>query len=172
MYNVGDQVVYGIHGVCVVKELEQRKVDRKPVTYLVLEPVGQEGSRYLVPTHNAAAMGKLAPVLTQVELETLLTAPEGMQDSWIQDENHRKQLYRELIGSGDRMKLVQMIRTLYRHKQELAAKGKRCHLCDENFLRDAERLLINEAAIVLETDAEQAKLYLRQRLADGSPVDG
>lgn len=167
MYQVGDRVVYGIHGVCDVVEQEQRKVDGKLVTYLVLEPVGQDGSRFLVPTHNALAMGKLTPMLTKADLEALLVSPEGREDGWIADENRRKQLYRELIGSGDRAKLIQQVRTLYRHKQSLAATGKRCHLCDDNFLRDAERLLVNEVAIVLETDQDSAKAYLREVKTSG-----
>lgn len=166
MYQLGDRVVYGIHGVCVVKEQEQRKVDRKLVTYLVLEPVGQEGARFLVPTHNALAMAKLSPILTPEGLESLLEDPAGKQDGWIDDENRRKQLYRELIGSGNRLKLVQMIRSLHRHKRALAANGKRCHLCDENFLRDAERLLINEITIVLNTTPDQAKTYLQEKVTE------
>ena len=59
MYQVGEQVVYGIHGVCRIVEEEQRTVDRKPVTYLILEPVGQNGSKYMVPTNSAAAMAKI-----------------------------------------------------------------------------------------------------------------
>lgn len=165
MYQPGDRVVYGSHGVCVIQEQEQRRVDRKLVTYLVLEPVGQEGARYLVPAHNAVAMSKLSPILSEEGLQALLADPAGMKDGWVNDENHRKQLYRELIGSGDRLRLVQMVRTLYRHKSRLAASGKRCHLCDENFLRDAERLLSSEVAIVLDTDPEQARAYLREKLA-------
>lgn len=164
MYQIGDRVVYGIHGVCVVADQEQRKVDGKLVTYLVLEPMGQEGSRFLVPTHNAVAMAKLSPMLTRESLEALISASEVWEDGWIADENRRKQLYRELIGSGDRAKLIQQVRTLYHHKKNLAATGKRCHLCDENFLRDAERLLINETAIVLETDQDSARAYLREKL--------
>ena len=164
MYQTGDRVVYGIHGVCVVADQEQRKVDGKLVTYLVLEPVGQEGSRFLVPTHNALAMAKLSPMLTKDELEALLNSAEVRADGWISDENRRKQLYRELIGSGDRGKLIQQVRALYRHKKALAEAGKRCHLCDDNFLRDAERLLVNEMAIVLETDQDSAKAYLREKL--------
>lgn len=167
MYKIGDRVVYGSHGVCVVKAEDQRKVDRKMVTYLVLEPLGQEGSQYLVPTHNEAAMAKLVPILTKEELEQLLMSPQTNQDGWIQDENRRKQLYRELISSGNRGKLLQMVRSLYRHKKQLADTGKRIHLCDENFLRDAERLLIGEIAIVLETDADTAKAYLREKLSQG-----
>lgn len=167
MYQIGDRVVYGSHGVCVVKAEDQRKVDRKMVTYLVLEPLGQEGSQYLVPTHNEAAMAKLVPILTKEALEQLLAAPETLQDGWIQDENRRKQMYRELISSGNRVKLIQMVRSLYRHKKHMADTGKRIHLCDENFLRDAERLLSGEVAIVLETDADSAKAYIREKLTEG-----
>ena len=49
MYQVGDRVVYGIHGVCNVIDREQLVVDRKTVSYLVLEPLGQEGTRCMVP---------------------------------------------------------------------------------------------------------------------------
>lgn len=59
MYQVGDKVVYGIHGVCMVVDLEERVIDRKRVIYLALEPVGQGNAKYLVPTHNAAAMAKI-----------------------------------------------------------------------------------------------------------------
>lgn len=166
MVQVGDRVVYGIHGVCRVVEQQERKIDRKLVTYLVLEPVGQEGSQFLVPAHNEAAMAKLRPMLSKDGLAQLLEDPQTRESGWIADENRRKQTYRDLIGSGDRVKLLQMVRTLYAHKKALTATGKRCHLCDDNFLRDAERLLVSEAAIVLETDQEQAKQYIRTKLED------
>ena len=69
MYQVGDQVVYGVHGVCKVVDQEERVIDRKKVIYLALEPIGQAGSRYFVPTHNAAAMAKVRNMLSQEELE-------------------------------------------------------------------------------------------------------
>ena len=164
MYQIGDQVVYGIHGVCCVVEQEERVIDRKRVTYLVLEPVGQDGSRYLVPTHNAAAMAKLRKKLSREELEDLVKSETIRVDGWITDENQRKQTYRELISSGDLAKLMQMVHTLYRHKNAQAAAGRKVHLCDENFLRDAEKLLASEAAIVLGMEYDQARKYLKENL--------
>ena len=164
MYQIGDQVVYGIHGVCCVVEQEERVIDRKRVTYLVLEPVGRDGSRYLVPTHNAAAMAKLLKKLSREELEDLLKSETIRVDGWITDENQRKQTYRELISSGDLAKLMQMVHTLYRHKNAQAAAGRKVHLCDENFLRDAEKLLASEAAIVLGMEYDQARKYLKENL--------
>lgn len=166
MYQIGDKIVYGMHGVCCVLQEERKVVDRKPVTYLVLEPVGQAGSRFLVPTHNAVAMSKIRPMLTKEALDEMLSSPEVRTDGWIRDEGQRKQLYRELIGSGDRVRLAQMVRTLYRHKTAQAAAGRKVHLCDENFLRDAEKLLVSEASVVLCMDQDLAKQYIRNKLKE------
>lgn len=164
MYQIGDQVLYGIHGVCRVVDLEERVVDRKRLTYLALEPEGQQGSRYLVPTHNETAMSKLRQVLTVPELEMLLHSDQVREDHWIRDENQRKQAYRELINSGDRAALMGMVATLYRHKAAQTAVGRKCHLCDENFLRDAEKLLSSEVSIVMGMDYNEARTYLSQQL--------
>jgi len=166
MYQIGDQVVYGVHGVCRVVDQEERVIDRKRVTYLALEPVGQDGSRYLVPTHNAAAMSKVKQMLSKEDLTALMDSEEVRSDGWIRDENQRKQTYRELISSGDRVKLMQMVRTLYRHKAAQAAAGRKVHMCDDNFLRDAEKLLTGEVAIVMGIDADQAKQFIRNRLKE------
>lgn len=166
MYQIGEKVIYGIHGVCVVAALEERTIDRKKVTYLALEPVGQEGCRYLVPSHNAVAMAKLRPVLTQDQLEAMLTAEDIRKNVWIADENQRKQVYRELISSGDRIRLMQMVCTLYRHRAAQSAAGRKNHLCDENFLRDAEKLLTGEVALVLNLEPDAAKQYIRSKLKE------
>ena len=164
MYQIGDQVVYGIHGVCRVVDQEERIVDRKKVVYMALEPVEQEGARYLIPTHNPVAMSKVKPMLTNEELTALLESKEALEDNWIRDENRRKQTYRELISSGDRVRLMQMVRTLYRHKAEQLTAGRKVHICDDNFLRDAEKLLCSEIAAVSGITLEEAKLLLRKNM--------
>ena len=93
MFQIGDKVVYGIHGVCSVTGLEERLVDRKKVTYLVLEPLGQGSSMFLVPAHNHAAMSKLKPILTPQELETLIQSDAVRMDGWIPENSlHDAQL--------------------------------------------------------------------------------
>ena len=138
MYQVGELVVYGMHGVCRVVSEEERLVDKKRLNYLALEPLSNGNSRFLVPTQNAAAMAKL----------------------------QRKQTYRELIGSGDRKKIMRMVHTLYRHKADQSASGRKIHLCDENFLHDAEKLLIGEISIVLHLEPEQARDYIHKKLKE------
>ena len=164
MYQIGDRVVYGIHGVCRVMEKEERVVDRKTVKYLILEPMDQPGSRYMIPIHNALAMSKVKPMLTNEELTSLLESQEVSEDSWIRDENQRKQAYRELISCGDRVRLMQMVRTLYKHRSEQLTAKRKVHICDDNFLRDAEKLLSSEIAVVTGVGVEEARQFLRSKL--------
>ena len=166
MYQIGKRVMYGLHGVCRIVATEEQLVDRKCVVYPVLEPEGQTGSRYLVPTYNEAAMSKVKQIMTQEDLVSLMESREVNTDSWIRDENQRKQNYRELITSGNRTKLMQMVRTLYRHNASQAAAGRKVHLCDDNFLRDAEKLLAGEISAVMNMDPDQARQYLRSKLKE------
>ena len=73
-------------------------------------------------------MSKVKQIMTQEELVSLMESKEVNTDRWIRDENQRKQNYRELIVSGNRTKLMQMVRNLYRHKASQTAAGRKVHL--------------------------------------------
>ena len=158
MLQLGERVVYGIHGVCSIVTIEQRIIDRKKADYYVLEPLDQPGSKYYVPVNNQIAVSKLRPLLTVEQLEAMLNSPESV--SWIADENQRKNKYRELINSGDRGALLGMIRLLQEHKISQLAAGRKFHLCDENFLKDAKKLLSSEICLVLGVPKRDVSAYI------------
>lgn len=164
MYQAGDCVLYGVHGVCRVVGTEKQLVNRKRTQYLVLQPLNQTESKFYLPTENPTAMAKLKAVFSREELAALLDSEEVCQDAWIHDENQRKLYYRELIGSGDRISLMRMVSALYRYKQAQAEAGRKFHQSDDNFLRDAEKLLVSEISLVMELSPEEARDYLRQQL--------
>ena len=168
MYQVGQKVVYGIHGVCDILDIEMKIIDRQKIAYFVLEPLDQPGTRYYIPKDKPAAVSKLSPVLTVQELEALLTDCESSEFSWIPDENRRKLQYRELINSGDRRALLVMVHTLHIHKKMQQEHGRKFHLCDENFLRDAEKLLCSEFSLVLNMSREDTASYLKKLFTHGN----
>ena len=161
---VGTQVVYGIHGVCCIIDSEIRTVDRKNVEYFVLEPREQPGARFYVPSNNQAALAKLRPLITPEELDALLISEEANQDCWVPVENLRKQKYRELINCVDRAALISMVRVLQRHRESQLAAGRKFHLCDENFLRDAQKMLTSEFSMVLGIPQTEVKAYIENKL--------
>jgi len=164
MYQSGAYVVYGIQGVCRVVGTEIQRVNRVRTEYLVLEPMVKQESRFYIPTGNSSAMAKLKPVLTADQMKEILSSSEVRGDCWIPEESRRKQYYRELASRSDRMMLLRMLSSLYRYRESQLAEGRKFHQCDDNFLRDTERLLGTEIALVLEMSYEDAKEYLRQML--------
>lgn len=165
MFEIGNLVMYGIHGVCKIVDVEVRTIDRKKVEYLVLEPQHQSTSRFLVPTGNPKAVAKLRPILSRQELEDLLLSDAVRENCWISDENARKQYYRELANGGDRIAILRMVHTLYQHREQQEQAGRKFHLCDENFLRDAQRLIETEFAVVLGIPLEDVRSYVLEKLS-------
>ncbi len=165
MFEIGDKVLYGSHGVCSVIGNEEKRIDRKQVQYLILEPVAKDGSRYMVPTQNAVVMSRLQKLLTREEMDALFHSEAVHVNSWNPNENERKQTYRDLLATGKREGLMTMVHTLYGHQAAQQAAGRKCHLCDENFLRDAEKLLGSEVSVVMDLEPMQARQYIREALA-------
>lgn len=164
MYAVGDYVVYGIHGVCRILDLQEQCAGTHRKMYYVLEPMDQSGAKYMLPSDNPIVLAKIRPVMTKEELEKILHSSEVNKGCWVADENKRKQTYRELINGGDRVELIRMIGTLERHKQAQVLAGRKFHLCDENFLKDAKKLIEGEISLVLGIEKQQVGTYIKQAI--------
>ena len=90
---VQQKVVYGIHGVCVIQQIQEQIVDYQKKQYYVLVPVDRADTQYLIPVDNEIAVSKLHPLLTKEELECMLCSKAMLDDVWIPEENLRKIRY-------------------------------------------------------------------------------
>ena len=53
---------------------------------------------------------------------------------------------------------MKMIQTVYLRKKQRLAQGKRLHVVDEYFFKDAEQILYNEFQYVLQLESKEALL--------------
>lgn len=159
MFSILQLVVYGSHGVCRILKTEERTVDRKRVEYYVLEPLSQPGTQYLIPSQNLTALAKIRPLLEREVLLTLLQKPVSM-DTWIQDENRRKQQYRSILSSGDADSQIVLFRMLQHYRSKQLSLGKRIHICDDSYMRDVQKIIGGEISVVLGVSHEDAMRYL------------
>lgn len=164
MYEAGQQVLYGIHGICTIIGTERMRFGSSRETYYILEPLQQPGSRFYVPVNNDAAVAKLRPLLCREELLALLHSEDVRRYPWIPDEGQRKLRFKELINSGDRAQLMGMIGALHRHRREQLAAGRKFHQSDENFLNDAQKLLNAEFALVFGLEPREVNDFIRREL--------
>lgn len=162
MYCIGDRVVYGIHGICQVSQIEDRMVDKKTVSYYVLSPLDRSGTQYFIPVNNEAALSKIRPIMTPQQLTNILESSEILEEYWIDEENRRKLHYKELVSSCDFAAIAKMVCSLHKHRQRQAVAGRKFHMCDENFLRDAQKILESEISAVLNVSPEEARTLLQR----------
>ena len=164
MYEIGQQVLYGIHGICTITAMESMRFGATREKYYVLVPMAQPGAKFYIPAENQAALSKLRPLLGREELLALLHSEAVRNYPWISDENQRKQRFRELISSGDRESLMGMIGSLHRHKRAQLKAGRKFHQSDENFLTDAQKLLNAEFAQVFALDPHEVNAFILREL--------
>lgn len=164
MFEVGDQVIYGTEGVCRVERVEKLRVSGQAALYYVLSPVYREGATVYVPLDNERLTGRMKRVLSTQELETLLAETVQTEPLWIDNPNERKQLYSAVLLGGDRQELLRLVRTLYLHREKLIAHGKHLRAADDQALRDAERMINGEFAVVLSIPRHEVPAYIRARL--------
>ena len=99
--------------VCAILGTETKRFGKTKSDYYVLQPIHQPDSQYYIPVGNPAALSKLRPLMSRQELLNLLHSGEVQQDVWIQDENQRKNRFREILIQGNRGEILSMIYCLH-----------------------------------------------------------
>lgn len=168
MFQEEDLVVYGGHGMCKVTEIRKESFYGKNKTFYVLHPLKNDETIYYVPVEGPAAE-KLHRVLSQEEISGLIQSIPDLETIWIENDTERKQAYRKILRSGDRVSLVKLIKTLYQRQQERIAAGKHILQSDADMLKEAQDLLHGELMQVLHLDQEQVLPYIQGQI--GSQAD-
>lgn len=150
MYKINDAIVYGSQGVCKITDIEEKSVGGVKRAYYVLKPVNDKGATIYVPTDNEFVLKKMRRLLSKEEINRLIDSMPNEDAIWLSNENERKELYKRILADGDRLELIKMIKAIYAHKKEREAEGKRLHMSDERYFKDAEQILYNEFEYVLD----------------------
>ena len=165
MFQINDVILYGAQGVCKIAAMEQKRIDGANRTFFVLKPISDDSATIFVPADKEAALKKMRRILTESEIYALLESAKQETAPCIDQDNVRKEHYRHLLAAGDQLPLILMIRGICEHKKQCEEKGKRLHMIDEHFLKDAEQMLFHEFQYVLKLESKEA---LRRRILAGT----
>jgi len=164
MFHPEDTVVYSTNGICTIGEITEQSFCGEKREYYVLHPIYDTGATIFVPTDNEELTGKMRRVMTKEEINALLNDIADSEEDWIESDTERKKQFDSILAGGDRRKLMQMIRTLYLHGQQQKKRGKKLHIADERCFREAEKILYEEFAHVLQISTEEVIPYIREQL--------
>lgn len=163
-FQVNDSVLYGSEGVCRITDICEQDFMGARAQYYVLKPVYTPGSTVFVPAANETLVAKMRRILSPDEIRCLIKTMPDEATLWIDDDNTRRARYAEILQNGDRAELVGLIKALYHRREAQQAKGRKLHVADERYLRDAEKVLYDEFAHVLRIKRDEVLPFIMEQI--------
>ncbi|MGE5593571.1 MAG: CarD family transcriptional regulator [Betaproteobacteria bacterium] len=149
MFNVGDKVVYPMHGAGVIEAVEEREVLGERQKYYILRiPLGD--MRVMVPLNNAREVG-LRSVISEEDVKKVYEILGGAKTKMSSNWNRRYRANLEKMKSGDVFAVAEVVRNLaYRDREKGLSTGER------RMLDNAKQILVSE--LVVAQEAEEAEV--------------
>lgn len=159
-FNRGDTVVYGIYGICKIKEISFTSFshDRPKEKYYVLSPSDSKNSTYYVPFSSADESLRLP--MSKCDVEALIESARSRHIDWPENRQQRSDLFRQIIYGGISEELILLLGCLYTRRLELSTQNKTLSSTDEIFLTQAKTLLHSEFAYSLGLNKEEVSSYI------------
>jgi len=166
MFSIGDMVMYGGTGVCVVENITTLKlsgVDKERL-YYVLRPMYQSGT---IQTPVDSNKIPIRPVLTKTQAEELVDAIPKVTATICTEKNLSalRNHYQQQMSSFDCLDLLRMTKSIYAKKRDAESRQKKIGMTDEKYLRRAEDLLFGELAVALGISRDAVTDYIARRLS-------
>jgi CarD family transcriptional regulator len=151
MFNVGDKIVYPMHGAGIIESIEEKEIlGQKQNYYVVKMPIGD--LKVMIPTNNVDDIG-VREVIDYKEVDKVF---EILQDQSVNVTANWNKRYREnmtKIKSGDIFEVADVVRTLMLREKE---KG----------LSTGERKMLNSARQILVSELVLAKGFKKPEIED------
>ena len=161
LYAIGDCVVYGTNGVCVIDDV--RKLDYAGRNdFYILKPISNKNSTYYVPVDCDDIDLRLRRTLSKQEIDLIIKSVKDEDTLWIDDKKKRNETFRQILKSNDQQKLLRLAGCIYQKKNELEADGKRLSSADETALQMAENAVNGEFGFVLGIEENSVGEYIRK----------
>ena len=163
MFQPGDIVSYGTNGVCTITEKKCIRLAGHPCDCFILKPVYDSSMTICVPCTSQVLLDRMRALPTKEELLAMLHEPAPAHEP---DADARRELYRQALQSGDRRRLLRMVRDIHAQHQARKVQGKGLSAFDDRALREAQNLLHSEFAYILDIEPNAVPAFIAGELEE------
>ncbi|MEE0867487.1 MAG: CarD family transcriptional regulator [Clostridia bacterium] len=159
MYNIGDSVVYPMHGAGVIEGIEVKEVLGKEQSYYVMRiPIGD--MKVMIPMANAKEIG-MRDVIDRDKAEEVMRAFRTVETDVIQNWSKRFRDNMVRIKSGNIFEVSAVVKSLMlRDKQKGLSTGER------KMLSNAKQIMISEIVVATGNDRDSIEERLSSMIDD------
>jgi CarD family transcriptional regulator len=155
LYNVGDHVVYPMHGAGVIVAIEEREVLGERQKYYIMQlPIGD--MKVMIPMNAVDDLG-LRQVIGPEEVERVYQVLQGEETAMSSNWNRRYRANMEKIKSGDIYEVAEVVRNLtIRDIEKGLSTGER------KMLDTARQILVSELVIAQNSTREEVEEAIQE----------
>jgi CarD family transcriptional regulator len=145
MYNVGDKIVYPMHGAGVIESIEEKEIlGNKQNYYVVKIPIGE--MRVLIPTENVDNIG-IREIISEKDADKVFMMLGNKSEIDTGNWNKRYRENMDKIKSGNIYEVVEVVNALMQRDKE-----KGLSTGEKKMLSSAKQILISELVLVKNLD--------------------
>jgi len=153
LFNIGDKVVYPMHGAGVIESIEEKEVLGEKRQYYILRlPVGD--MKVMIPISNCDGVG-LRSVVTRDEVQKVFKILKGQGSTMSTNWNRRYRANLDKIKSGNIYEVAEVVRNLIQRDKEKGLSSR-----EKKMLENARQILISELVLATEMEEEKAQSML------------
>ena len=139
MYNVGDKVVYPMHGAGVIDAIEEKEILGEKQSYYILKMPGEV--KVMVPISTAEQHG-IRNVIDKGEAEKVMNVLEQDETEMEKNWNKRYRDNMDKMKSGNIYEIADVVRNLsFKQKEKGLSTG------EKKMLHNAKQILVSELVL-------------------------
>lgn len=157
MYEIGDKVVYPMHGAGIIEAIEEQEILGETRRYYVMRmPLGD--MKVMVPMDNVEELG-VRQIVSAEEVESVLDVLRGERSKMPQNWNRRYRANLEKIKTGDIYEVAEVVRNLsIRDREKGLSTGER------KMLDSAKQILVSELVLSQDSTQDEVEAMLEELL--------
>lgn len=150
MFNIGDKIVYPMHGAGIIEAIEEKEILGKKRKYYIMRlPLGD--MKVMIPIDNTDDIG-LREIIGEKEFAMVVDILRGEKSQMSNNWNRRYRANMDKIKSGDIYEVAEVVRNLL-----LLDRDKGLSTGERKMLNSAKQILISEFSLVRNLNEEQAE---------------
>ena len=156
MFNIGDKIVYPMHGAGTIDAIEEKNILGEKQNYYIIKMPGEV--KVMVPTDKAEEVG-VRNIIGKDEAAKVMSVLGQNETEMSQNWNKRYRDNMDKMKSGDIYEVADVVRNLsFKQKEKGLSTG------EKKMLNNAKQILVSELALAEHASQEEVEQLVENKI--------
>ncbi len=164
MFQIGDRIVYPMHGAGIIEDVEIKEILGERREYFIIRmPIGD--MKVMVPVSNVDDVG-VRYIIDKEEIEGVMDILKGRRSTMPQNWNRRYRMNMDRIKTGDIEEIAAVVRNL-----SILDDEKGLSTGERKMLGNARQMLLSELVLASGKDMPEVEKLVHDAIRESENLD-